>query len=177
MKNQEFKNKPSFMDETEFVKCFGGVYEYSPWIAKQTWQRGLSKGEDSVIGLSKAMMKSVEAAEQEQLMQLINAHPDLAGRAAVSGELTEESSSEQSDAGIDKCTSEEFIQFQEYNSRYKEKFGFPFIKAVKGSDRHKILAAFRERLKHDRETEFKQALEEIHKIARFRIEAIADQQK
>lgn len=174
---EEFKTKPSQMDETSFVECFGGVYEYSPWIATRTWQRGLTTQEDTVIGLSEAMMGVVDVAERDLLMQLINAHPDLAGRAALSGELTEESSAEQSGAGIDNCTVEEFAKFQKYNSQYKNRFGFPFIMAVKESNRHKILAAFSERLEHGTEREFKQAIVEINKIARFRIEVIADQQE
>ncbi len=173
--SKEFKNKPSQMAEKEFVELFGGVYEYSPWIASRVWQRGLTSTQDTVIGLSEAMMQIVEAAEKDLLMKLINAHPDLAGRAAVSGELTAESTSEQSGAGIDKCTAEEFARFQDFNARYIEKFNFPFIMAVTGSDRHKILKAFEQRLVNDSEIEFKQALIEINKIARFRLEVIADQ--
>jgi OHCU decarboxylase len=91
----------------------------------------------------------------------------------VRGELTAESTGEQASAGIDQCNAEEFARFQRYNEAYKAKFGFPFIMAVRGSNRHKILAAFETRLENDAETEFHTAIEQIHKIARLRLEAVA----
>jgi OHCU decarboxylase len=161
------------MSEESFVELFGGVYEHSPWIARETWQRGLGPEVDTPEGLSRAMSETVGGADKARLMALINAHPDLAGRAAVQGELTAESTSEQSGAGIDQCTAEEFERFQRLNDAYRERFGFPFIMAVKGSNRHLILAAFEERLENDGETEFQRALTEINRIARSRLDAIA----
>ena len=170
----KFAISPAEMKEVEFVGLFGGVYEHSPWVAEQTWQQGLDAAQNTPAGLSAAMQKEIAAADRERLMALINAHPDLAGKAAVRGELTAESTSEQAGAGISECTAEEFEQFQHYNEAYKEKFGFPFIMAVKGSNRHKILAAFIERLENDAEAEYQRALNEINKIARFRLDAIAN---
>lgn len=169
-----FPTPPSALSEVEFVQLFGAVYEHSPWIARDTWRRGLGPGEDTPAGLSAAMMKTLSDAEPTRKLALVNAHPDLAGRAAVSGKLTPESTSEQAGAGIDECTPEEFERFQRFNTAYREKFGFPFVMAVKGSDRRLILAAFEARLKNDPDTEFRQALAEIDKIARFRLDAIAD---
>ena len=100
------------------------------------------------------------------------AHPDLAGKAAIKGELTEDSTTEQASAGIDQCSPDELAQFEGFNNRYKEKYDFPFIKAVKGSNRFEILAAFEERLQNDADAEFKTALDEINKIARFRLQGI-----
>ena len=100
---------------------------------------------------------------------LICAHPDLAGKAAVHGELTAASASEQAGAGISQCSQIEFAHFTQLNEAYKTKFSFPFIKAVKGSDRHQILAAFEARMDHGVDTEFAQALTEINKIASFRM--------
>ena len=170
---KEYKQLPSEMSEAEFVDVFGGVYEHSPWIAKTAFQKGLSSKNNTPSGLSETLQVVVADAEHQQLFDLINAHPDLAGKAAVDGKLTEESTSEQSGAGIDQCTVEEFEKFQSYNSTYKEKFGFPFIMAVKGSNRHLILEAFEQRIKNDEKTEFNQAITEINKIAKFRLEAIA----
>lgn len=164
--------QPSTMSESEFVNVFGGVYEHSPWIAEQTWQQGLNQQHDQPEGLSAAMAKVVNNAGDEAKMALIKAHPDLAGRAAVRGELTKESTSEQASAGIDQCTAEEFERFQYFNDAYKQKFGFPFIMAVKGSNRHLILADFEERLDNSPETESARAISEIHKIARFRLDDI-----
>jgi len=164
------------MSEVDFVELFGGVYEHSPWIARETWRRGLGIDEDTPAGLSAAMMETVRDAPRERLSALVDAHPDLAGRAAVGGELTAESTAEQAGAGIDQCTPEEFQRFQSLNSVYRHKFGFPFIMAVKESNRHQILAAFEERLQNDPGSEFERALAEVHRIARFRLVAIARSQ-
>ncbi|MHC3973289.1 2-oxo-4-hydroxy-4-carboxy-5-ureidoimidazoline decarboxylase, partial [Pseudomonas aeruginosa] len=105
-------------------------------------------------------------------LALINAHPDLAGKAAIRGELTASSTSEQAGAGIHECSAEEFARFTELNDAYKARFGFPFIKAVKGSNRHQILAAFEERIQHSADEEFATALAEINKIALFRLQQL-----
>ena len=168
------KFRPSGMSMADFIACFGGVYEHSPWVAELTWQRGLDAGHDSADGLAVALAQSVDGADRERCLQLIRAHPDLAGRAAVSGTLTAESTSEQSSAGIDQCSADEFSRFQRYNDAYKNKFEFPFVIAVRGSNRDAILAAFQERLENDYDTEFRRAISEIHKIAKFRLQAIVD---
>ena len=111
-------------------------------------------------------------ADKALQLALINAHPDLAGKAAVRGELTEASTAEQSGAGIHLCSAAEFARFTELNAAYKAKFAFPFIMAVKGSNRHEILAAFEERIHNEVETEFARALAEINKIALFRLQAL-----
>ena len=170
-----FEARPSGMPLADFMEHFGGVYEHSLWVAELTWQRGLDVGHDSVDALAVALAQSVDGADRERCLQLIRAHPDLAGRAAVSGTLTAESTSEQTSAGIDQCTADEFSRFQQYNDAYKNKFEFPFVMAVRGSNRHAILAAFQERLQNDYDTEFRRAISEIHKIARIRLQAIADQ--
>lgn len=168
-----FPQLPSQMDSDTFVNIFGGVYEHSPWVAQIAWAGGLTQQHDTPAGLSAAMQVVVSEAPAERLMELINLHPDLAGKAAVQGELTPESTAEQSGAGISECTAEEFEDFERLNNAYKEKFRFPFIMAVKGSNRHLILAAFKERLDNDADTEFRRAIAEINNIARFRLDAIA----
>ena len=165
---------PAEMTEVEFVELFGSVYEHSPWIPRYAWHQGVNDKYNTATGLSEAMMDVVANADHAKILNLINAHPDLAGKAAIDGNLTEESTSEQSGAGIDQCSAEEFEQFQHYNNAYKEKFGFPFIMAVKGSNRHLILAAFEKRLENDEETEFNTAVLEIHKIAKFRLDALLE---
>lgn len=171
-----FSILPRDMRESAFVQCFGGVYEHTPSIAATTWQGQLDESHDSVDGLARALALRVDQFDREQKLDLINAHPDLAGRAAVAGELTAESSAEQSGAGIDQCSAEEFARFQDLNGRYKEKFGFIFIMAVKGSDRYEILQAFERRLQNTAEAEFNRAIQEIHKIAHLRLRAIAAEQ-
>jgi OHCU decarboxylase len=169
----KFQGAPTQMTKQEFVDCFGGVYEHSPWIAEAVWRDGLDESHEDIDGLADALAATVDRADAELRLNLINAHPDLAGRAAISGELTSESTAEQANAGIDQCTAEEFSLFQEMNEKYKSKFGFTFVMAVKGSNRHKILDAFRRRIQNDPELEFFQAIQEIHKIARLRLAEIA----
>lgn len=165
----EMKLKASRSDRKSFVAVYGAVYEHSPWVAEAAWVSSDPQSLDTLDGLAHAMRKAVDAADKASKLKLICAHPDLAGKAAVRGELTIESRSEQAGAGLDQCSEEEFEEFQTLNAAYKTKFGFPFIVAVKGLDRHGILAAFRARLNHDRETEFHTALEQIHRIAGFRL--------
>ena len=111
----------------------------------------------------------VDAAPRARQLALLNAHPDLAGRLAVSGELTAESTSEQASAGLDKCSPDEFRRFTELNEAYKRKFPFPFIMAVKGKSRAEILKAFEHRIHNAEDIEFRTALSEVHKIALIRL--------
>lgn len=152
----------------EFVERFGGIYEHSPWIAEAAWVQQPGGASD----LAMRMAKIVDTATTEQQLALIRAHPDLAGRLAVAGELTAESSAEQASAGLDQCTEQEFKAFQQLNAAYVDKFDFPFVMAVRGSNRTDILDAFRRRLKNSYDEEFKTALREIHKIAQLRLEQL-----
>jgi OHCU decarboxylase len=161
------------MSRQDFVAHFGGVYEHSSWIAATLYDRGLTAAEDSPDGLAAALAAVLAKAGEEAKMALIRAHPDLAGRAAIAGELTLASRSEQAGAGLDRCSPEEFHRFQELNEAYKAKFGFPFILAVGGRSRQDILLAFESRLGNDPSTEFRTALEQIDRIARLRLEAMA----
>ena len=170
---RKFDPAPREMDRWGFVDRFGGVYEHSPWLAEAVWDRGLSPAEDSPDGLAAAMARILAEAGRDAKLALIRAHPDLAGRAAIAGNLTKASKGEQAGAGLDRCTPEEFRRFQELNDAYKQKFGFPFILAVAGRGRQEILANFRSRLENDGEAEFQEALRQIDRIARLRLEAIA----
>ena len=118
------------------------------------------------------MADCVDNADTEQQLELIRAHPDLAGKAQIAGELTEDSTEEQASAGLDQCSKVEYERFQALNDAYKEKFGFPFVMAVRRSNRAEILEAFSARLKNDYDAEFETALAEIHKIARLRLDAM-----
>jgi len=164
---------PSQLSQPDFVAVFADIYEHSPWVAEEAYQQHQHQGVDGDINdiatLQQCMADILLAASPDQQLALINAHPDLAGRAAVNGELTTASTSEQAGAGIDQCTAEEFTHFTQLNDAYKAKFNFPFIKAVRGANRFLILADFKRRIQNDIDTEFKQALLEINKIAAFRL--------
>jgi 2-oxo-4-hydroxy-4-carboxy-5-ureidoimidazoline decarboxylase len=153
-----------------FVARYGGVYEHSPWVAEQSF--AAVSDNSGAAELAATFAACVDRTDSETKLALIRAHPDLAGRAAVRGELTGDSTDEQASAGINQCSPEEFRRFQEFNERYRKKFGFPFVMAVRNSNRHEILAAFERRLRNDRELEFAQAIGEIHKIARMRLESL-----
>ena len=155
---------------TQFVERFGGVYEHSPWVAERAARH--VGGDDDIDLIAQVMADCVDNADPEQQLELIRAHPDLAGKAQIAGELTADSTSEQASAGLDQCTADEYQRFQELNARYHEKFGFPFVMAVRDSDRSEILAEFERRLGNDPTMEFETALAEIHKIARLRLAAM-----
>ena len=157
----------------DFITRFGGVYEHSPWVAEQCFVSACNVRDAEK--LASIFAACVDRADTKTKLALIRAHPDLAGRASVRGELTADSTDEQASAGIHQCTPEEYRRFQELNESYKKKFEFPFIMAVRNSNRHEILAAFERRLQHDREQEFEQAIAEIHKIARLRLTRIFEE--
>ena len=160
---------PSQMTKETFIERFGGVFEHSPWIAAVAWDQGLPNDADSALGLHRALCTVLRRADRDRQFELICAHPDLVGKLAVAGELTEESATEQASAGLDCCTSDEFRRFRTLNDAYRAKFGFPFIMAVRGRTREEILAAFERRIDHDPETEFDQALAQIERIALLRL--------
>jgi OHCU decarboxylase len=158
------------MSGSGFVTRFGGIYEHSSWVAERAephLQDGLAAGD-----IARVMADCVDNASAERQLELIRAHPDLAGKAQVAGDLTAESTTEQASAGLDQCTPDEYEQFQTLNGRYKEKFGFPFVMAVRNSSRRQILDEFERRLRNEYDDEFEAALVEIHKIARLRLEAM-----
>jgi 2-oxo-4-hydroxy-4-carboxy-5-ureidoimidazoline decarboxylase len=155
------------LERERFVELFGGVFEHSPWVAERAFVAGRFQ---SVEALHGAMVEVMRRASRARQLALIRAHPDLAGRAAIRGELTAASSVEQAGAGLDHCSREEFERFHELNDRYRKRFGFPFILAVKGKSRREILAAFEERLGNSVEAEFEEALTQIARIARFRLD-------
>lgn len=162
--------RPSTLSEEQFLAVYGGIYEHSPWVAQAVW--GARPLPDTVDALHAAMKAVVDAAPRERRLALIRAHPDLAGRAAVAGALSAASTAEQAGAGLDQCSPDEVAAFQELNTAYKARFGFPFVIAVRGLDRGGILDAFRRRLANDADTEFDTAIEQIHTIARLRLDAL-----
>lgn len=163
---------PASLDRAAFVAAFADIYEHSPWVAERAYDLGVDDSLNDIDALQQRMADILLSASHDAQLALINAHPDLAGKAAIRGELTASSTAEQAGAGIQDCSAEEFARFTQLNDAYKAKFGFPFIKAVKGSNRHQILAAFEERIHNTPEQEFQTALAEINKIAMFRLQQL-----
>lgn len=154
------------MSPADFTAALGAIFEHSPWVAERA---AAKRPFASVEQLHAAMADAVRNASEEERIQLIRAHPELAGKAAVRGELTEESTREQKGAGLDQCSAEEFAKLQDLNSRYNEKFGFPFVIAVKGHNRQSILQNFERRLGNERDVEAKECIEQIIRIGGFRL--------
>ncbi len=143
------------------------LFEHSPWVEERADRRPSSGDRHADL------MAVVEAASDEEKLALLRAHPELAGRAAIDGRLTEASAAEQASAGLDRLLPREFARFQFLNAAYGDRFGFPFIICVRLTDKAGILAAMEARLANDRETEIATAVAEIGKIVKLRLEALA----
>lgn len=154
-------------DQQGFVDAVGSIWEHSPWVAEQTWGK---RPFSSVDELFNTMETEVEEAPMQKKLDLLNAHPDLGGKV----KMTDESVQEQKGAGLDQLSAEEHAEFLDLNKQYTEKFGFPFIIAVKGHNKDSIKAAMKERINNDRDTELNTALKEIYKIARFRLDDLVE---
>jgi 2-oxo-4-hydroxy-4-carboxy-5-ureidoimidazoline decarboxylase len=154
--------------QSEFVEALGWVFENSPWVAERTWE---DRPFHTVLRLRRHMTAVVAAAARDEQLALLRAHPDLGTRAKISPSST----SEQSGAGLDQLTPAEHAKLTELNNAYKEKFGFPFLFAVKGSDKFAILEALERRLESTPEAEFKEALSQVFRIASFRLETVIAQ--
>lgn len=151
------------MDRQAFAAAFGDVAEHSPWVAEEAWTLRPFADRDSLI---QAFEKALRRAPRRAQITLIRAHPDLATRAR----LTADSTIEQHGAGLDRLSVGEFQRFTALNETYKERFGFPFIFAVKGASKDQILESFEERIANGAEAEFEIALAQIMRIFRFRLE-------
>lgn len=152
----------------DFCAAIGDAFELAPWVAEAV---AAKRPFATVMALHDAMMGAVRAAPRERQLEFVCGHPDLAGKAARAGALTEESRHEQASVGLDTLSEEEFARFHRLNDAYKEKFGFPFIVCVRRHSRDSILGQFERRLRHDTATEFATALQEISFITRLRIAA------
>ena len=157
------------MEKKAFVAALGGIFEHSPWVAERAYA---DRPFASVEALHAAMAAAVTRAPEAEQLALVRAHPELAGKAAIRGELTVDSRREQAGAGLSQCSPEEFARLTELNRRYNLKFGFPFILAVKGFDRAGVLREFARRVGQDRDAEFAESLAQIARITRFRLEAL-----
>ena len=163
------------MNRENFIERFGGVFEHSPWVAEGAWDAGPGGKTDSAGDLHARMCAVLRSAPRGRQLGVLNAHPDLAGRLAVAGRLTADSTAEQASAGLDKCSPAEFDRLQALNEAYRAKFGFPFIMAVKGRTRAEIIRAFENRMNNDAETEFATALGQVERIALLRLEQMFEE--
>jgi len=155
------------LNKSEFLSTFGNVFEKTEWIAEKCYN---SKPFNNVQELVNKMMEVFENSIKEKHLEILNSHPDL----AVKKKLTKESENEQANANLNQCTNEEFEEFNRLNEKYKKKFGFPFIIAVKGKNKNEILKIFRQRITNNINLEFEEAKKQVKKIATFRLSEIIE---
>lgn len=157
------------LDQDDFVDYLEGIFEHSPWIARRVWSE---RPFNSVEDLHAAMLRVLAQSSEVEKLGLICAHPELAGKEAQDGKLTLASTGEQRGAGLDQCSKEELQRLRSLNAAYLQKFGFPFVVAVKGLSRYQIMDAAEERMGRGRDIEFQECLHQIGRIARFRLDAL-----
>ena len=162
------------LDDAAFAAALNGIYEHSPWIAERAARR---RPFATLAALKLALQDAVDLASDDERLSLLRAHPELAGKAAIAGELTAESTGEQAASGLNLCSPDEYAALQRLNAAYNARFGFPFILAVKGPTgkgltRQAIIATFERRLKHRRQDELMEALRQVHRIAEMRLNAL-----
>ena len=160
-------NKINKLSQSEFVKVFANIFENATWIAEELYKLKPFLDFDE---LSLKMINIFEKTSKEKKLKILNNHPDLGNKAKITS-LTIDSLKEQTNAGLDQCTKEEFDEFNKLNHAYK-KFGFPFILAVKGKNKIEILNNFRKRVNSDPEIEFEEAVKQVKKIASSRLEEL-----
>jgi OHCU decarboxylase len=161
--------RPSEMSQARFIEAFGGVFEHSPWVAERAHGLELGPTHDSTAGVHAALARAFRSASDTERMAVLRAHPDLAGRLAEAKRLTEASSAEQATVGLDALSDDERAVFTRLNGAYTERFGFPFIIAVRDHDKAGILAAFEQRLDHSADDEFAEACAQVERIAELRL--------
>ena len=164
--------RPSQMDLRAFVSAFGGVFEHSAWIAEGAHALELGPAHDSAAGLHNALCRVFRSADDTRRLEVLDAHPDLAGRLAEARRLTAESTSEQAGAGLDALTDDERTTFTQLNQDYTVKHGFPFIIAVRDHDKASILDAFKTRIRNHSQSEFEEACRQVERIALHRLKGM-----
>ena len=162
------------LDKECFIARFGSLFEHSPWVAEEAWE---SRPFGSVEEMWRAFEDAVYSAPRESQLNLIRAHPDLAGKAAVAGELTQESAREQASAGLDRLSPGEFEAFTRMNHEYREKFDLPMVVCVREHTKESILEDVQSRLGRSRDEEVRTALAEISKILHHRLLDIVESEE
>lgn len=153
----------NILDRASFVEAVGWIFEHSPWVAERAWDSRPFVNLDALLA---SMTECVERATFAEKLALLKAHPDLGARARLSAASTQE----QAGAGLDTLTPGEFEEIQRLNATYRARFGFPFLLAVKGSTKHDVLRALQSRIESSPDYEFREALRQVYRIARFRLE-------
>ena len=161
-------DKINKLSQSKFIEIFANNFEKTKWIAKKLYiQKPFNNFEELCI----KMLEIFKIANKEVQLEILRAHPDLADKLTI-GKLTKNSYMEQSDAGLDQCSEEEFKNFKELNKKYKQKFGFPLIIAIEGKNKIEILNEFKKRILNNADHEFDEAIKQVCKIANLRLNKI-----
>lgn len=155
------------MSRADFVAAFADVAEHSPWVAEEAAR---ARPFASRAAMIESFAAVVRQAPRERQLALLNAHPDLAGRAALAGEVAAASRREQASAGLDQLSADELARFHDFNNRYRARFGFPFILAVRGAGKKDILDSFAQRIDNPVAVELENAIGQVCRIIAFRLE-------
>ena len=161
-------NKIDKLSKSEFTEVFGNIFENAAWIAEKLYEQKPFKNFQE---LSEKIISIFENCDQQNKFEILNSHPDLADKTKISS-LTPDSNKEQVNAKLDQCTKDEYNEFKNLNLKYKNKFGFPFIIAVKEKNKLEILDSFKKRIILSKETEFNEAIKQVKKIASFRLDEL-----
>ena len=161
-------NKIDKLTETEFTEVFGNIFENASWIAVRLYKQ---KPFYNFNNLREKMISIFEESDNQSKLKILNSHPDLANKTKI-GSLTPDSNKEQTSAGLDQCTTEEFNEFKNLNLKYKNNFGFPFILAVKGKNKLEILDNFKRRILSNKQVEFDEAIKQVKEIANLRLDEL-----
>jgi len=165
MKTINSINKINQLTKNDFIDIFGNVFEKTYWIADKAYNFKPYKNFNELLF---TIFKIYENSSRDDCLKIFNSHPEL----AIEKKLTKESQKEQNNANLNQCNDKEFNEFQNLNTIYRKKFGFPFIIAVKGKNKDEILTNFRKRIKNEINLEFKEAKKQVKKIADFRLKEI-----
>ena len=161
-------NKINKLSQSEFIKVFANIFENSSWIASELYKK---KPFDNFENLCSKILAIFDNSTKYQQLKILNAHPDLADKIKIDS-LSSDSKKEQINAGLDRCSEKELNEFKDLNYKYKKKFGFPYIYAVKGKSKIEILSNFRQRVSYDINVEFNEAKKQVKKIADLRLNEI-----
>ena len=172
MTNKFINFENIILTETEFISLFSDIYEHSDWVIKNIINNNKSVPK-TIEELEFRMKGEVNKSKMSEKLKLLNYHPELGIRKNNLKNLTASSKKEQKSAGLDNCSNEEFVLIKSLNIKYKEKFKFPFIIAVKGLNRDEIILSMKNRMKNTYDKEFSTAMNEVHKIAKIRLRSLS----
>ena len=171
MENENINFEKKSFKKLEFITLFESIYEHSDWVIKNIIKNN-SNVPNTINELKIKMKNEVDKSSENLKLKLLRAHPELGIKKSQLSSLTEASQEEQKSAGLDQCSEEEYQEIKSLNKLYKEKFQFPFIIAVKGLNRLDIIKSMKKRVDNNYEEEFLTAINEVHKIAKIRLDAL-----